>query len=421
MTKPEKDEVKTVLIDLSTCFIEQVLGNGDFKEALTMARKNSLGGNIWVIGGTVYRNIVAGLYGRKQDNVYDFDFILENPVNPDQIELPSEWKVIRTSLGEPRLISGKRQIDLVSLASAATHLGKNQEVASHMSSDQKLESYYHRVPLTVQALAFDTGRQKVVGEVGITAILEKKIKVYNIEECLSFCKRRKISVREFMSRKGKALGFEVDYPVFTDPAKEETVEFYDAYSAKYAETRGEKQNVFVADNLGAELETFLTNLHGKRVLDLGSGPGRDALMLKQRGLHPVCVDISEAMVSLCRERGLEAHKMDIEDLSFNNSSFDGVWAYASLVHIPKARIYNSMARISELLKPGGSFFVGMVEGNSEAMYKSGSKPDGKRFFALYQDDEFRGVLENYFVIMASKRVSTTKGETYLNYVCQNHS
>ena len=153
-------------------------------------------------------------------------------------------------------------------------------------------------------------------------------------------------------------------------------------------------------------------------MDLGLGPGRDALLLKENGLNPICVDISASMIKTCSERGLEAVQMDIEDLDFENSSFDGVWAYASLVHIPKKRIYNTLARIREILKPNGLFFVGMIGGDSETLYQSKDKPDKKRFFALYQDGEFKKVLSDYFKIIASKDFSTPKGEKYLNYLCQ---
>jgi SAM-dependent methyltransferase len=151
---------------------------------------------------------------------------------------------------------------------------------------------------------------------------------------------------------------------------------------------------------------------------LGSGPGRDAIFLTGKGLHPVCVDISDEMIKICHEKGLEAYRMDIEDLDLKNASFDGVWAYTSLVHIPKTRLCNALARIKELLKPRGLFFVGMIEGTGEIMYQSHNQPGKERFFARYTDEEFREALGAYFEIVAAKKFTTSKGEAYLNNVCQ---
>lgn len=401
-------------MDFTSYFTNQTANNKNFQEAFSIARKNSGKGNIWIIGGLVYRNIISGLYGKQGDEVYDFDFIVENPVEYEQIKLPSGWEIIRTGLGEPRFVNGQKQIDLVALDNSVNPPELNS--LPKMDMEEKLQSYFRRVPLNIQALAYDVDKQKVVGDVGIKSIEDRKIGVNNLDECISFCKRRKISIREFINRKKNASGFEVVYPVFTDREKIETEEFYDVYSTEYTKTRSE--NSFILDHLKNEFSLFTEKLPGKKIMDLGSGPGRDALLLKENGLNPICVDISASMIKLCSERGLEAVQMDIEDLDFENSSFDGVWAYASLIHIPKKRIYNTLARIREILKPSGLFFVGMIGGDSETLYQSKDKPDKKRFFALYQDDEFRKVLSDYFTIIASKDFSTPNGEKYLNYLCQ---
>lgn len=38
------------------------------------------------------------------------------------------------------------------------------------------------------------------------------------------------------------------------------------------------------------------------------------------------------MIELCKEKGLETHIMDLENITFEDGSFDGVWAYTSLGH-----------------------------------------------------------------------------------------
>ena len=41
-----------------------------------------------------------------------------------------------------------------------------------------------------------------------------------------------------------------------------------------------------------------------KVIDVGSGPGKDALMIKNEGLDIVCLDASRAMIELSKAKGL---------------------------------------------------------------------------------------------------------------------
>jgi hypothetical protein len=200
-------------MDFTRFFIEKITNDKDFQEAFLIVKNNSKPGNIWVIGGLVYRNIVGGLYKKKGNEIYDFDFLVENPVKFEQVNVPADWNITRTGLGEPRFINGQKQIDLASLDNAINP--SESENLSNMNSEEKLQSYFRRVPLNVQAIAYDTIKKKIVGEMGIEAIKDKKIQINNLDECISFCRRHRMSVDEFINKKANALGFET---VFT-PAK----------------------------------------------------------------------------------------------------------------------------------------------------------------------------------------------------------
>lgn len=77
--------------------------------------------------------------------------------------------------------------------------------------------------------------------------------------------------------------------------KQATKDAYDEYAKVFEEVTG-----VCSDSFKSERDFFIRGLPGKRVLDLGCGPGRDSLYFKQRGLNPVCVDISPEMIRLCR-------------------------------------------------------------------------------------------------------------------------
>src|SRR3989338_5600055 len=92
---------------------------------------------------------------------------------------------------------------------------------------------------------------------------------------------------------------------------------YDRYAIDFDKEMGD----YLIEHILNDAKLFLSNLSGKRILDLGSGPGRHSKYFLEKGLEPVCVDISSNMLNLCKTRGLDVCKMDIENLGFKNNSF----------------------------------------------------------------------------------------------------
>lgn len=189
--------------------------------------------------------------------------------------------------------------------------------------------------------------------------------------------------------------------------KKEHIHSYDAIALNYeAQT-----NSFLNNYLLADIQLFLTSLPGKNILDLGSGPGRDSLYFKEQGYSPLCIDISPVMIHLCKEKKLSAQIMDFEQMNFEHNSFDGVWAYTSLLHTPKKNIDSVLKNISLLLKPQGSFFIGMKEGFGEGII---SNERGNRFFANYKKDELENKLTPHFHVVHSRIFSTGLGYNLIN-------
>ncbi|MEU4225189.1 class I SAM-dependent methyltransferase [Nonomuraea sp. NPDC026600] len=89
----------------------------------------------------------------------------------------------------------------------------------------------------------------------------------------------------------------------------------------------------------AEREAFLNRLKRqgcRRVLEIGAGTGQDSAYFQENGLEVVAVDLSPAMVALCREKGIEARAMDFLSLDFAPGSFDAVYALNCLLHVPNS-------------------------------------------------------------------------------------
>jgi SAM-dependent methyltransferase len=190
--------------------------------------------------------------------------------------------------------------------------------------------------------------------------------------------------------------------------------FYEAH-AQVGEA--EAQYKVLRERMSEDIGLFVDSLPGRDILDLGSGPGRDSLFFKQRGLNPLCFDFSPGMIGLCREKGLNAVVGDLENMPFSGSSFDGVWAYTSLLHMPKANLSPVLRRINGILRTGGVFYMGMKEGNFEGLTKSQKYPNEERYLSLFGDEELRDILDEQFDIAHQSKVPLG-GEVFLNYLCR---
>lgn len=164
--------------------------------------------------------------------------------------------------------------------------------------------------------------------------------------------------------------------------------------------------------------TFLNKfieLSGNKIIDVGSGPGRDGLLLKQAGKDIVCVDASEAMVKLSNDRGLQSVVADFSNLPFENQSFDGVWSYTALLHISKKSVDNAIREISRILKSSGVFALGLIEGDTEG-YKESSGVNMPRWFSFYNKDEVINLCKNHGFEVIYFETFKPGSKNYLNFI-----
>jgi trans-aconitate methyltransferase len=104
--------------------------------------------------------------------------------------------------------------------------------------------------------------------------------------------------------------------------------------------------------LGTGVLDWLSPQPGERILDLGCGDGLLTAKLVAAGAQVVGVDASEAMVATARARGIDAHVVNAEALSFEHE-FDAVFSNAALHWV---RDQDAMlAGVHRALMPGGRF------------------------------------------------------------------
>lgn len=85
-----------------------------------------------------------------------------------------------------------------------------------------------------------------------------------------------------------------------------------------------------------------------RVLDVATGPGVVALAAKERGADVAAVDQAEDMVAIARGAGIDARQAAVEDLPFDDASFDAVVAGFLLNHL--ARPLNGVAEMARVCR-----------------------------------------------------------------------
>jgi SAM-dependent methyltransferase len=104
---------------------------------------------------------------------------------------------------------------------------------------------------------------------------------------------------------------------------------------------------------------------GGRILDAGCGSGRDALAFQRQGYVVEAFDGSAKMVRLARAHtGLPVRRLLFEEVDWMET-FDGVWACASLLHVPRAHLADAIARLVRTLRRGGVLFASFKCGQRE--------------------------------------------------------
>jgi SAM-dependent methyltransferase len=145
------------------------------------------------------------------------------------------------------------------------------------------------------------------------------------------------------------------------------VDFYNRNAATY-----------FRDTVGANVASlhvrFLQHLvSGACILDAGCGSGRDVRAFHEAGYDVVAFDGSAEMAKLASAyTGLEVQQLTFEDMEWEDA-FDGIWASASLLHVPRGNLIHVFKRFARALKKGGVWYLSMKHGHRDRVI------DGRHF------------------------------------------
>ena len=156
-----------------------------------------------------------------------------------------------------------------------------------------------------------------------------------------------------------------------------TLEHYDQRAADFWEgTRGHD----VSQNINA----LLRHIEAKppfTILDFGCGPGRDLAAFSKLGHVAIGLDGSERFAAMAREHsGCEVWRQDFLALDLPDGRFDGVFANASLFHVPNQELPRVLGELHATLKAGGVLFSSNPRGANEEGWNKGR-------FGAYHDFE----------------------------------
>ena len=126
----------------------------------------------------------------------------------------------------------------------------------------------------------------------------------------------------------------------------------------------------VSQNISALLE-HIQGTAPFTILDFGCGPGRDLRAFTDLGHVVVGLEGSEEFALMAREQGHQVWKQNFLELELPDNRFDGVFANASLFHVPGQELPKVLLELKATLKPGGVLFSSNPRGDNSEGWSNG--------------------------------------------------
>jgi SAM-dependent methyltransferase len=166
---------------------------------------------------------------------------------------------------------------------------------------------------------------------------------------------------------------------------QKTIAHYDQNAVSYDE--GTKDHD-VSQNIDALLSAIKTEppFH---ILDFGCGPGRDLQTFTKLGHVAIGLEGSQQAAQIAKiKSGCEILVQDFFNLSLPSNVFDGIFANASLFHIPNTMLPKVLSNLWASLKPNGILFSSNPRGNNQESWY------GDRFGSYHSLEGWRSFMAN---------------------------
>ncbi len=159
-----------------------------------------------------------------------------------------------------------------------------------------------------------------------------------------------------------------------------TIEYYNQRSEQFTSTTVDLEFSDIQDR-------FLKYLpEGSLILDYGCGAGRDSRYFIQKGYSVEAIDGSAEMVRIAsKTAGIPVKQMLFGDLE-ETEKYDGIWACASILHVPFAQMADIYVRMHRALKENGILYVSYKYGDFEGLRND-------RYFTDFTEEKFAAFLK----------------------------
>jgi SAM-dependent methyltransferase len=197
-----------------------------------------------------------------------------------------------------------------------------------------------------------------------------------------------------------------------------TIEYYNQNADEYAERTVDLKYAERTVDLNLEhlYKPFFDGLPlNGFILDAGCGPGRDSKKFIEMGYEVIGFDASVEMVKLAKKNSsAEVLNLKFSELTFNEK-FDGVWACASLLHLPYKDLLIALDKLSKALKPNGILYCSFKYGEGECQIEN-------RLFTYMNEEKFSRIIKESSLKVNNIWISEDlrpdrKTEKWLNAVC----
>ena len=149
-----------------------------------------------------------------------------------------------------------------------------------------------------------------------------------------------------------------------------------ARTLAYYEHRAEEFRAGTRDHdVSQNIAALLRHIEGEppfTILDFGCGPGRDLKTMMALGHTAIGLDGAAALAAMARtETGCEIWQQDFLTLSLPSNRFDGIFANASLFHVPSLELPRVLHQLHASLKPAGVLFSSNPRGENDEGWNGG--------------------------------------------------
>lgn len=158
-----------------------------------------------------------------------------------------------------------------------------------------------------------------------------------------------------------------------------TKQYYDSHAADYF-------NQTVSADMSHLYDRFLENIpEGGSILDVGCGSGRDLLAFSLRGFKAQGIDSSGTLARMASAySGVPVNVGDFSTMKINGQ-YDGIWACASLLHVEREFLSDTLKNLKAAMIPGGVIFASVREGAGQ---RAG---DDGRVYTLFYIEELKEI------------------------------